>query len=218
MSTSICPSPDPSVFGLYLVLSRPRTSYEACAEAAVAAGVRYVQLRMKAAPRADVVACAHAIRRITAGTTTRFIVNDDPSIAAAVGADGVHLGQTDMSILEVRARYPELGVIGLSTHDAGQALRAASQSPAYIGVGPVYATPTKAIPDPVLGCAAAGRIIRSVAVPAVAIGGINVVTLPAVLAAGAINFAVVRAVCDDPNPLAAIRRLQEIWAAHRGTL
>ena len=127
----------------------------------------------------------------------------------------MHLGQTDAPIAAVRARWPELRLIGLSTHDAGQAARAARESPAYIGVGPVHATPTKEIPDPVLGCAEAGRIIRSVSVPAVAIGGIGTATLPAVLAAGAVNFAVVRAVCDDPHPLDAIRRLQEIWAARR---
>mgnify|MGYP001053235945 CR=1 FL=1 len=216
MSAADRPLPDVSVFGLYLVITNPRTSYEACAEAAVAAGVRYIQLRMKHAAREAVVARALALRGITAGTDTRFIVNDDPAIAAEAGADGVHLGQTDMPIDEVRARYPGLGVIGLSTHNAAQALRAGRQAPAYIGVGPVYATPTKEIPDPVLGCAEAGRIIRSVSVPAVAIGGIDAATLPAVLDAGAVNFAVVRAVCDDPHPLDAIRRLQEIWARADG--
>ncbi len=201
-------------FGLYLVISRPRTSFEACAEAAVEAGLRYVQLRMKGAPRAAVVACAHALRRITAGSATRLIINDDPSIAAETGADGVHLGQTDPPIDDVRARFPGIAIIGLSAHDAFQAARAARRHPAYIGVGPVFATPTKSVPDPVLGCAEAGRIIRSVPVPAVAIGGINTETLPAVLDAGAVNFAVVRAVCDAAHPIAAIRRLQMLWRAH----
>jgi thiamine-phosphate pyrophosphorylase len=216
MSPASADYPDPggARFGLYLVISRPRTSYTGCAEAAVNAGVRYVQLRMKEAPRAAIVACARDIRRITAGTPTRFIVNDDPAVAAEVGADGVHLGQADLPLDEVRARYPELSVIGISTHNAAQAARAVRQSPAYIGVGPVFFTPTKAIPDPVIGCAEAGHIICSVPVPAVAIGGIDATTLPAVLEAGAINFAVVRAVCNAPHPLDAIRRLQAIWSAH----
>lgn len=205
---------DEARFGLYLVLTAPHMGYEACTEAAVAASVRYVQLRMKTEPRAEIIARARALRRITAGTSTLFIVNDDPSVAAEAGADGVHLGQTDMPIGEVRARYPELGIIGLSTHDAGQAARAAAQAPAYIGIGPVFATPTKALPDDPVGCAELGRLVRSVPVPAVAIGGINATTLPEVLAAGAVNFAVVRAVCDDPRPLDAIRRLQDIWRAH----
>ena len=205
--------PDDTRFGLHLILTNPRMGYEACAEAAVKAGVRYLQLRMKETPRDEVVAVARNLRGITAGTATRFIVNDDPSIASEVGADGVHLGQTDMPIETVRERYPGLGIIGLSTHDADQAARANQAAPAYIGVGPVFATPTKAVPDPVLGCAEAGRIIRASSVPAVAIGGIDGTTLPSVLAAGAVNFAVVRAVCGAASPLDAIRRLQDVWAA-----
>jgi thiamine-phosphate pyrophosphorylase len=171
---------------------------------------------MKGTPRAGIVAVARTLQSITTGTATRFIVNDDPSITAEVGADGVHLGQTDTPIDTVRARYPELGIIGLSTHNAAQAARAVRAGPAYIGVGPVFATPTKAVPDPVLGCAEAGRIIRASAVPAVAIGGIDATTLPAVLAGGAVNFAVVRAVCGAACPFDAIRRLQEIWEAYQG--
>ncbi len=205
---------DAARFGLYLVLTNPRVGYETCAVAAVQAGIRYLQLRMKGTPRAGIVAVARTLQGITAGTATRFIVNDDPSIAAEVGADGVHLGQTDAPINAVRARYPDLGIIGLSTHNAAQAARAVRAAPAYIGVGPVFATPTKAVPDPVLGCAETGRIIRASAVPAVAIGGIDATTLPAVLAAGAVNFAVVRAVCGAAFPFDAIRRLQEIWETY----
>ena len=207
---------DAARFGLYLVLTNPRVGYETCAVAAVQAGIRYLQLRMKGTPRAGIVAVARTLQGITAGTATRFIVNDDPSIAAEVGADGVHLGQTDAPIEAVRARYPDLGIVGLSTHNAAQAACAVRSAPAYIGVGPVFATPTKAVPDPVLGCAEAGRIIRASAVPAVAIGGIDATTLPAVLAGGAVNFAVVRAVCGAACPFDAIRRLQEIWEAYQG--
>ena len=216
MSTPAGFSSDEARFGLYLVVTDPRAGYAACAEAAVEAGIRYIQLRMKEAPRAEIVAVAWTLRGITTGSATRFIVNDDPSIAADVGADGVHLGQTDAPIDAVRARYPELRIIGLSTHNADQAARAVRLAPAYIGVGPVFATPTKAAPDPVLGCAEAGRIIRASAVPAVAIGGIDAATLPAVLAGGAVNFAVVRAVCGAACPFDAIRRLQEIWEAYQG--
>jgi thiamine-phosphate pyrophosphorylase len=205
---------DAARFGLYLVLTNPRVGYETCAVAAVQAGIRYLQLRMKGTPRAGIVAVARTLQGITAGTATRFIVNDDPSIAAEVGADGVHLGQTDAPIEAVRARYPDLGIVGLSTHNAAQAACAVRSAPAYIGVGPVFATPTKAVPDPVLGCAETGRIIRASAVPAVAIGGIDATTLPAVLAAGAVNFAVVRAVCGAAFPFDAIRRLQEIWETY----
>lgn len=199
-------------FGLYLVMTDPVVGYERCCEAAVKAGVRIVQLRMKDAPRDAVVAVGRALRRITAGSGTLFIVNDDPSVAAEVGADGVHVGQGDMPVAEVRAKFPSLRIVGLSTHNPEQARRAIGAKPDYIGVGPVFATPTKKIPDPTLGVETAGRMIASVPFPAVAIGGLNLETLPAVLAAGARNFAVVRAVCASDDPYAAIRRIQDLSA------
>lgn len=199
------------VFGLYLVLTDPVVGYEKCAEAAVKAELRYLQLRMKHAARAELLEHARNLRTITAGSETRFIVNDDPAIAAECGADGVHLGQTDMTPDEVRRRFPQLRCLGISTHTFAQAKEATRHSPDYIGVGPVYPTPTKEIPDPALGCVETGRIIRAVTVPAVAIGGIDTTTLRDVLKAGAVNFAVVRAVCASPTPYDAIRRIMDLW-------
>jgi thiamine-phosphate pyrophosphorylase len=198
-------------FGLYLVITAPRTSYEACAEAAVAAGLRYVQLRMKRAAREQVAAVARNLRAITRGTATRLIVNDDPALAAEVEADGVHLGQDDMPLAEARRLFPSLRIFGLSTHSAEQAQRAAAAGPDYCGVGPVYATPTKEIPDPALGPELAGAIIRAAPFTTVAIGGIDDTNLAEVLRAGAVNYAVVRYVCLSPAPLDAIRRLQDLW-------
>ena len=195
-------------FGFYLVMTNPVVGYERCCEAAVRTGVRMVQLRMKDAPRAEIVAVARRLRQITRGTETKFIVNDDPSIAAEVGADGVHVGQDDMSVAEVRARYPSLKIVGLSTHSPAQALAAIPQKPDYIGVGPVWATPTKDIPDPTLGVATALEMVRSVPFPAVCIGGIDEPRLRELTAAGAPNCAVVRAVCAADDPSAAIKRLQ----------
>ncbi|MCL1921222.1 MAG: thiamine phosphate synthase [Kiritimatiellaeota bacterium] len=199
-------------FGLYLVLTNPATSYETCTEAAVRAGLRYVQLRMKKAPREAILAVAQNMRTITRGTGTRLIVNDDPSIAAACEADGVHLGQDDMTLPEARRLYPSLRIFGLSTHNPAQAQAAAAVTPDYCGVGPVFATPTKEIPDPSLGPRQAGEIIRAAPFTTVAIGGINETNLRDVRQAGAINFAVVRPVCLSPAPFDAIRRLQDAWA------
>ena len=148
------------------------------------------------------------MRRATAGSDTLFIVNDDPAIAAEAGADGVHVGQDDMEPAEVRARYPELGIVGLSTHSPAQALAANGKPVDYIGVGPVYATPTKDIPDPTLGLGTMAEMISISNRPAVAIGGIDELRLKDVLEAGAKNYAVVRAVCKSPDPLAAIKKLQ----------
>lgn len=201
-------------FGLYLVITDPVTSYEAVAEAAVRANLRYIQLRMKRAPRERVLQTARALRAITQGTPTRFIVNDDPALADEVRADGVHLGQGDMPLAEARARFPRLTRFGLSTHSYAQMEAAKANPPDYAGVGPVYPTPTKAIPDPTLGPDEAGRIVRASPWPTVAIGGIDEARLPEVLRAGARNFAVVRAVCQSPAPYDAIRRLQDLWRAH----
>ena len=199
-------------FGFYLVITNPVVGYARCAEAAVRAGVKIVQLRMKHAAREDILREAREMRRVTRGTDTLFIVNDDPALAAEAEADGVHVGQDDMSPVEVRAKFPQLKVVGLSTHNLDQVRASWEQPIDYIGVGPVYATPTKDIPDPTLGPEMAGRMIAAARVPAVAIGGINAETLPAVLAAGARNFAVVRAVCQSPDPYSAIRKLVEIHA------
>ena len=92
---------------------------------------------------------------------------------------------------------------------------AKANPPDYAGVGPVYPTPTKAIPDPTLGPAEAGRIVRDSPWPTVAIGGIDATRLPEVIRAGARNFAVVRAVCQSHDPYGAICRLQDLWRTLR---
>ena len=199
-------------FGFYLVITNPVVGYAKCAEAAVRAGVKIIQLRMKHAARDEILREAREMRRVTAGTETLFIVNDDPSIAAEAEADGVHVGQDDMPPAEVRARYPSLKIVGLSTHNPAQVAASRAQPIDYIGVGPVYATPTKDIPDPTLGLETMRAMIAAAAHPAVAIGGIDATRLADVLAAGARNWAVVRAVCRAADPYAAIRNLQAIAA------
>jgi thiamine-phosphate pyrophosphorylase len=200
-------------FGFYLVMTNPAVGYTECAKAAVRAGVRIIQLRMKHAGREEILREAKAVREVTRGTDTLFIVNDDPSIAAEVGADGVHVGQDDMSVAEVRKRYPSLKIVGLSTHSPAQALAAIPQKPDYIGVGPVYATPTKDIPDPTLGVDTAVQMINSVPFPAVAIGGLDFERAEGIVKAGARNFAVVRAVCASQDPYSAMKRLMDISCA-----
>ncbi len=194
-------------FGLYLVVTDPVVGYAKCTEAAVKAGVKMVQLRMKHASREEILREALKMRRIMAGTETLFIVNDDPDIACESEADGVHVGQDDMDPEEIRRRFPDLKIVGLSTHSPAQACASNAKPVDYIGVGPVYPTPTKDIPDPVLGLDTMAEMIRIAQRPAVAIGGIDAARLGNVLAAGARNFAVVRAICKSPDPYGAIRRL-----------
>jgi thiamine-phosphate pyrophosphorylase len=201
-------------FGLYLVMTDPVTGYETCARAAVNCGLRYVQLRMKNAPRGAILSNARKLREITRGTNTLFIVNDDPGIAKEVDADGVHLGQGDMPLNEARKLWSAPGkIFGLSTHSEEQELAARELKPDYIGVGPVFPTPTKAIADPALGTERAGNIIKNSPLTCVALGGLDETNLAGVLKAGAVNFCAVRAIMQSPEPEKVIRALQQIWRA-----
>ena len=200
-------------FGLYLVMTDPLVGYEKLAETAVGCGVRVIQLRMKHARRGDVLNVARAVRRVTEAGDTLFIVNDDPEIACEARADGVHVGQDDMPPSEIRRRYPELKYVGLSTHSPAQVVAANGEPVDYIGVGPVYATPTKDIPDPVLGLETMSEMIALSAHPAVAIGGIDIFRLPEVKKAGAKNFALVRAVCASADPRKALKELNGVFNA-----
>ncbi|MDP8235505.1 MAG: thiamine phosphate synthase, partial [Candidatus Erginobacter occultus] len=99
--------------------------------------------------------------------------------------------------------------------NAEQALAGIALGPDYIGVGPVFPTPTKAKPDPVLGLEEMGRIVRASPLTAVAIGGINEENLPRIIEQGAENFAAVRPIMSAPDPGKVIARLQRIWRKYR---
>lgn len=203
-------------YGLYLILTNPIAGYEACARAAVNQGLRYLQLRMKNEPREEILEKALRLREITKGSDTLFIVNDHADIAKEANADGVHLGQEDMSLEEARRLWTAPGkLFGLSTHGVEQELAARDLKPSYIGVGPVFPTPTKDKPDPTVGLEAMGRIIKGSPLSCVAIGGINPDNLPQVLEHGAENFSVVRAVNQSQDPESAIANLMDIWRKYK---
>ncbi|MCF7848278.1 MAG: thiamine phosphate synthase [Kiritimatiellales bacterium] len=203
-------------FGLYLILTDPVAGYAPCAEAAVECGVRYLQLRMKDCPPAEVIATAKNLRDITRGSATRLIINDDLSIAMEADADGIHLGQGDQSVAAARQQWSTDGkTFGLSTHSHAQERTARALGPDYIGVGPVFPTQTKKNADPALGPEETGHIIQQSPLTAVAIGGINPANLPGVLQAGTVNFCVISAVNQSSSPRGAIKELQEIWQKTR---
>ncbi|MDF7808860.1 thiamine phosphate synthase [Pontiellaceae bacterium B12219] len=203
------------LFGLYLILTDPVAGYKKAAEAAVNEGIRYLQLRIKNAEQNQILEMAKTIRKITAGSDTLFIMNDDLSIAIDADADGVHLGQTDQSVSEARQNWNTPGkLFGLSTHSMEQALQAQDEKPDYIGIGPVYATQTKTDAGPALGPEETGRIAKAVPIPSVAIGGITAERLPELIRAGAQNYCVISAVNQSSDPAAAIRLLQDIWKTY----
>jgi thiamine-phosphate pyrophosphorylase len=200
-------------FGLYLIVTDPTAGYEAVAKAAVECSIRYLQLRMKDTSREVYVRTAALLREITRESRTRLIVNDELDVAIEADADGVHLGQADLSVAEARQRWNTPGkIFGLSTHSMEQAGKAAEFQPDYIGIGPVYPTKTKRNAARPLGPEETGRIASQTPITSVAIGGIDVHNLPLLLNAGIDNYCVANAVNSRPDPFVAIQELQKIWA------
>jgi len=193
-------------FGFYGILTDPKAGYEALAGTMVARGVRFIQLRMKEASRAEIADTARRMRPIIT-LPSLFIINDDPELARDIGADGVHLGQGDMPFEEARGIVGPDAIMGLSTHDPGQTREACAHGPDYIGVGPVFATPTKEVPDPVIGIQGMKEMLAAASVPAVAIGGIGPANIREVVNAGARNVCAVRAVNGSRDPGAVLDQL-----------
>jgi len=183
-----------SDFGLYLIITNPFLPYKKIAETAVKNNVRYLQLREKALSDREILRAAGEIMSITEGTETRFVLNDRADLAYLCGADGLHLGQDDISLTDGKTICREkVSVFGLSTHTLSQVDEAIKQKPDYIGFGPVFTTPAKAKPDPVTGTELIAEAVKRAGdVPVVVIGGIDGNNLISVLDAGAKNVCMVR--------------------------
>ncbi|MBI3455617.1 MAG: thiamine phosphate synthase [Candidatus Rokubacteria bacterium] len=185
------------------------------ADAVLAAGARWVQLRDKTASTralAGLARCVGARVRAAGGV---FIVNDRLDVALAAGADGVHLGQDDLPPADARAVAPGL-VLGVSTHSLDQARRAQDDGADYVALGSIFATGSKPSFE-LVGLEALPLVRPHVTVPLVAVGGITVERVPAVLAAGADAVAVISAIgmARDPGEaaaafLAAIRQARRL--------
>jgi thiamine-phosphate pyrophosphorylase len=198
-----CPAPDGA-------------SYEKMVRAACEGGADVVQFRDKHLPHKQLYEIAANLRTICAEHGVLFIVNDLLEVALAAGADGVHLGQDDMATDEARRILHENGVgnflIGRSTHSLEQALKAEQEGADYIGIGPVFATPTKPTYQPA-GLDLVRQVTSRVKTPHVAIGGIDVSNVESVRAAGAARVAVVRAVCGADDVRQAARRMKIILSS-----
>jgi thiamine-phosphate pyrophosphorylase len=182
---------------------------EARAAKLLGAGPCCLQLRAKGADAAPMYAAALRLRDLCRAARVPFCVNDRLDVALAVDADVVHLGQDDLPLAEarrVRALAKADGlVVGFSTHNRAQALAAVEGGADYIGFGPIFATGSKANPDPVVGLEALAEVCRLVSVPVVAIGGIALDAVPAVVRAGASAAAVIGAIDAALDPEAAGR-------------
>jgi thiamine-phosphate pyrophosphorylase len=185
------------------------------ARAAVAGGATMVQLRDKDGGAARIVEVGRALMAALAGTGAALIVNDDVEAAVAIGADGVHVGQGDMTAAEARARIGPGAILGLTVETPALAAAADPSIVDYIGAGPVFATPTKADHKLPVGFEGLAVQVAASSIPAVAIGGLKARHVAQVLATGARGLAVVSAICGQPDPEAAARDLAKAIAACR---
>jgi thiamine-phosphate pyrophosphorylase len=167
------------------------------ARAGVAAGATVVQLRVKGAGTEELVARGEAFRELDA----TFVVNDDVEAAVRLGADGVHLGRSDSG---AERALDEGLLLGLSAASVEEARAAEGRGAGYVGAGPVWATPSKEDADPPIGLDGLREICAAVALPVVAIGGIDTSNAPDCIRAGAAGVAVIRAAEDAAALRAAI--------------
>jgi thiamine-phosphate pyrophosphorylase len=198
--------------GLYLVMTSPRDGYERLCEYAIEVGIAAVQLRIK---NRDVkyhehLAMAHRLRSLTRGSSTLFIVNDWPEIAIQSDADGLHIGQDDLSATKARTLIGPDKLLGLSTHNLEQVKKANEAPVDYIGFGPLYVTTSKVRPDPVVGPEALKTAYQTSRHPIVAIGGLDLERIRW-LGPYAHNVAVIRAVSEAADPASVMRSIQAVW-------
>jgi thiamine-phosphate pyrophosphorylase len=187
---------------LYLVCDAQPSGW---LDAALRGGVDIVQLRCKDAPDEHVLATAERFRRSCAVHGALLILNDRPDLAVQADADGVHVGQDDVSVIEARALVGGERLVGLSTHTAAQV--DAAEGVDYIGVGPIHETPTKA-GRPAVGLGLVRYAAAHATVPFFAIGGVDQTNVAAVRAAGAERIAVVRALVNARDAEAMARLLR----------
>lgn len=200
-------------YALYLVtdrgLSRGRSTLDII-KAAVKGGVTCVQLREKTCSTRQFIAEAFAIKDFLKARGVPLIINDRLDVAQAIGADGVHLGQTDMPIQMAQRIIKDKMIIGISAESLEDAIEAEKNGADYIGVSPIYATPTKTDTAPALGLEGLREIRQNVKIPLVGIGGLNARNAGDVLRGGADGVALVSAIVAADDPEKAARELKVI--------
>ncbi len=196
--------------GLYLILDQQHTKTDIVSIAieAVETGVDIIQYREKVLTKKDALVVAKRLREITEKAGVLFIVNDDPALALAVDADGVHLGQEDIPVDIARRILGKDKVIGLSTHCFEEATAANNLDVDYIGFGPIFHSSTKMVTSP-YGVEGIRRVRAGASVPVMAIGGINHENVSDVIRAGADGVAVISAILSASDIKEAVREFKE---------
>lgn len=206
-------------YRLYLVLAAESCAgrdFVAVAEAAVRGGVDLVQLREKTADAATFQARAERLAGRLARYSVPLLINDNLAVARQAGAAGLHVGLSDLPPTQVRAAWPGCNLLGYSIEYAHQLASAEAAAADYLGISPVFSTPTKLDTVTEWGLAGVQAIRAATAKPLVAIGNINARNAQAVVQAGADCVAVVSAICQAPDPERAAAALRQ--AVERGLL
>ncbi|HAU38533.1 MAG TPA: thiamine phosphate synthase [Phycisphaerales bacterium] len=185
-----------------------RGSVRETARAAVAGGADAIQLRAKDLPDAALLAMAAELRELADETGRLFLMNDRADIAALVAADGVHVGQGDLPVAEVRRLLRPGAIVGKSTHSIDQARGAVNEGADYVSVGPMFDTDTKDA-GPVRGPDYLRQAAGEITVPLVPIGGITAENVRTLVEAGARRVAVCAAVCAAKDPAAAAEAIRK---------
>ena len=170
-------------------------------------GADAIQLREKTISDDELISLAGEIRDITTKRGTLLIINDRANVARELNADGVHLGQHDMSITEAREIIGNEKIIGVSTHNIIQARQAQEDGADYIAIGPVYPTTTKDY-EPSIGLEVIQEISREISIPFLAIGAITLENLGEVLKAGASRVAVCSAIISSKDILSTTKEFK----------
>jgi thiamine-phosphate pyrophosphorylase len=203
---------------LYLITgqehSLERNSFEV-AQLAIKGGIDILQMREKTLPKQDKLTLGKKLSTLCKVNTIVFIVNDDPDIAKAVDADGVHLGQEDLEKNPVERVREILGpnkIIGVSTHSLAQIEKANKLNIDYIGFGPIFTTKTKSYSIGTKDINQALRVSRS---PVVCIGGINTSNISEILSKGVKNIALIREVTQAADIYKRTKELKKILNEHK---
>ncbi len=197
---------------LYVILDKKlanEKSYEEIVNDVIKGGADVIQLRDKSVSKDELIEIGKKLCRLTKQANISFIVNDYPDVAKAIDADGVHIGQGDISFVEAKKIIGSEKIVGISTHNKEQVLEAIKIGADYIGVGPVFQTISKENPDPVVGIDLIKWVSQRCEIPFVAIGGINLNNLDNVLSAGAECIAVISAIMKSDDILKMTKSFKE---------
>lgn len=186
-----------------------RFSHAELTQLAIAGGADTIQYRQKGGSTRGMIEIAKQLKGLCQDAGIPFVVNDRIDVAIASRADGVHLGQDDFPIPLARQLLGDEAIIGGSAVTLAEAEKCLSEGADYVGFGPVYPTTSKDDAGPVTGLALLRKVVETVSVPIIAIGGVSVENTPALLEAGAHGIAIISAVCCQPDPEKATRRLHD---------